>query len=114
MRVDTLGATRLPGFTERPAAPAVAPSTAKPRQSEPALEVTIDGATQRFEGGSVRNAIVGPLDSVEGLTTRITEDGRLQFVTDDARQMMIAEIATDQPGYADAVLDTLFVAIDIR
>lgn len=113
MRVDTLGASRLPGFPERFAATAVAPATATSPRSKPALEVTIDGATQRFEAGSARNAIVGPLDSVEGLTTRITEDGRLQFVTDDARQVVIAEIASDQPGYADAVLDGLFITIDI-
>lgn len=77
------------------------------------MDVVINGATRRFEPGTARNAMVGPLDDIQGLVARITEDGRLQFVTDDARQMMIAEISVDEPGYANAVIDGLFASLEI-
>ncbi len=114
MRVDARGASPIFGSLERLGLSSPAPAVATARAPASVLEVTIDGATQRFEAGSARNAMVGRLDSVQGLTSRIADDGRLQFVTDDARQMLIAEIAVDEPGYAEAVLDSLFAALDIR
>jgi hypothetical protein len=61
------------------------------------LSVTVNGATQRFEfssaNGSMRDAIVGALNSVEGLTASLNADGELVLVTDDARQLVIADIA---------------------
>jgi hypothetical protein len=61
------------------------------------LSVTVNGATQRFDftsaNGSMRNAIVGALDSVDGLTASLNADGELMLVTDDAQQLVIADIA---------------------
>lgn len=107
MRIDTHDASSaiaVPRHQRAAAAPAE-PSLSR------ALEVTVDGATRRFEQGSTRNALVGPLTEVERLGTRITSDGRLQFITDDARQLVIGEIMADAPGYAEAVLDSLFSAV---
>jgi hypothetical protein len=75
------------------------------------LDVTISGATQRFDftsaSGSMRNAIVGALDSLSGLSASISPDGRLVFVTDDAQQLVIAEVANGLLDFSGSPLDNL-------
>ena len=76
-----------------------------------ALDVTIDGATRRFESGGFRNALAGTIGKIDMLPASITADGRLQFATNDARELIVLAIAGREAALD--VLEGLFSSIEI-
>ena len=108
MRIEPFRTTSAANVAPRTAVPAAASGATPPANM---LDVTIDGATQRFEAGTYRSALTGTIASLDMLPASITHDGRLQFVTNDARELVVLAIAEREAALD--VLEGLFASIEI-